>query len=78
MYLPFGLVVRIPGFHPGGPGSIPGVGISFLLFCHLYGSGFCELHCTSLICVYACRSPAERQIDSGDVHPDPALGLSMC
>ena len=22
-----GLVVRIPGFHPGGPGSIPGVGI---------------------------------------------------
>ena len=21
-----GLVVRIPGFHPGGPGSIPGVG----------------------------------------------------
>ena len=26
MYLPFGLVVRIPGFHPGGPGSIPGMG----------------------------------------------------
>ena len=25
--LPFGLVVRIPGFHPGGPGSIPGMGI---------------------------------------------------
>ena len=24
--LPYGLVVRIPGFHPGGPGSIPGVG----------------------------------------------------
>ena len=23
---PYGLVVRIPGFHPGGPGSIPGVG----------------------------------------------------
>ena len=23
-----GLVARIPGFHPGGPGSIPGVGIS--------------------------------------------------
>ena len=22
-----GLVVRIPGFHPGGPGSIPGTGI---------------------------------------------------
>ena len=27
--LPYGLVVRIPGFHPGGPGSIPGVGNSF-------------------------------------------------
>ena len=22
----YGLVVRIPGSHPGGPGSIPGVG----------------------------------------------------
>ncbi|GBO16794.1 hypothetical protein AVEN_126653-1 [Araneus ventricosus] len=27
--LPCGLVVRIPGFHPGGPGSIPGMGIGF-------------------------------------------------
>ena len=27
--LPYGLVVRIPGFHPGGPGSIPGVGTIF-------------------------------------------------
>ena len=27
--LPCGLVVRIPGFHPGGPGSIPGVGTFF-------------------------------------------------
>ena len=26
-----GLVVRIPGFHAGGPGSIPGVGIFFYL-----------------------------------------------
>ena len=26
----YGLVVRIPGSHPGGPGSIPGNGISFL------------------------------------------------
>ena len=29
--LPYGLVVRIPGFHPGGPGSIPGVGTYFCL-----------------------------------------------
>ncbi|GFU17076.1 hypothetical protein NPIL_427131 [Nephila pilipes] len=26
MQVPCGLVVRIPGFHPGGPGSIPGMG----------------------------------------------------
>ena len=25
----YGLVVRIPGSHPGGPGSIPGVGNLF-------------------------------------------------
>ena len=27
--LPYGLVVRIPAFHAGGPGSIPGVGTCF-------------------------------------------------
>ena len=26
-----GLVVRIPGFHPGGPGSIPGAGTHFFV-----------------------------------------------
>ena len=31
VWFPFGLVVRIPGFHPGGPGSIPGMG-SYLFF----------------------------------------------
>ena len=25
--IPRGLMARIPGFHPGGPGSIPGVGV---------------------------------------------------
>ena len=30
MSLSFGLVVRIFGFYPGGPGSIPGMG-TFLL-----------------------------------------------
>ena len=29
--LPCGLVVRISGFHPGGPGSIPGMGRLFTL-----------------------------------------------
>ena len=27
--IPCGLVVRISGFHPGGPGSIPGMGTFF-------------------------------------------------
>lgn len=27
--VPYGLVVRIPAFHAGGPGSIPGVGGRF-------------------------------------------------
>ena len=26
LQVPDGLGVRIPGFHPGGPGSIPGLG----------------------------------------------------
>ena len=31
--IPRGLMARIPGFHPGGPGSIPGVGeLLFALF----------------------------------------------
>ena len=25
-FIPYGLVARIPGFHPGGSGSIPGMG----------------------------------------------------
>ena len=28
--IPYGLVVRIPAFHAGGPGSIPGVGANFV------------------------------------------------
>ena len=31
--IPRGLMARIPGFHPGGPGSIPGVGDLILCFC---------------------------------------------
>ena len=30
--IPHGLVARIPGSHPGGPGSIPGVGGMFFSF----------------------------------------------
>ena len=28
--IPYGLAVRIPGFHPGGPGSTPGMGTHIL------------------------------------------------
>ena len=36
----YGLVVRIPGSHPGGPGSIPGNGNLFrLCYCHLRTEG---------------------------------------
>ena len=34
--IPYGLAVRIPGFHPGGPGSTPGMGKrKFPFFKHL-------------------------------------------
>ena len=29
--LSYGLAVRIPGFHPGGPGSTPGMGTTYFL-----------------------------------------------
>ena len=38
--IPYGLAVRIPGFHPGGPGSTPGMGKKrFFSFC-FNNSGF--------------------------------------
>ena len=30
--IPYGLVARISGFHPEGPGSIPGMGEYFRIF----------------------------------------------
>ncbi len=35
MQIRHGLVVRISGSHPGGPGSIPGVGNLFVMFIDL-------------------------------------------
>ena len=32
--IPYGLVVRIPAFHAGGPGSIPGVGANCFIHPH--------------------------------------------
>ena len=36
--VPHGLVARIPGFPPGGPGSIPGVGKVFCFIGHSFQS----------------------------------------
>ena len=33
--VPYGLAVRIPGFHPGGPGSTPGMGPNSI-WCYSY------------------------------------------
>ena len=33
-------MARIPGFHPGGPGSIPGMGDSFLFLTRRYKVAF--------------------------------------
>ena len=35
--IPYGLAVRIPGFHPGGPGSTPGMGkTKFFFLSHFF------------------------------------------
>ena len=39
----YGLVARIPGFHPGGSGSIPGTGNFFWFF-------FCQFFNTKIFC----------------------------
>ena len=47
--VPRGLTARISGFHPGGPGSTPGVGIHFILqtrlmslFSHLFSKSMSQ------------------------------------
>ena len=54
--VPDGLGVRIPGFHPGGPGSIPGLG-AFLLLILFYdlrrNLTFC-IECSGLL--LTCRN----------------------
>ncbi len=39
--VPYGLAVRIPGFHPGDPGSTPGVGSSVLVCVCIHCRGMC-------------------------------------
>ena len=40
-HVPHGLGVRIPAFHAGGPGSIPGVGVLFV-------NNYCRSHTQNL------------------------------
>ena len=44
--VPHGLVARIPGSHPGGPGSIPGVGNTFSIFLRLKEGSNLKLLCS--------------------------------
>ena len=46
--LRYGLVVRISGSHPGGPGSIPGNGITFF-----WPAFFCQ----RMLCQKVCMMP---------------------
>ena len=36
--IPYGLAVRIPGFHPGGPGSTPGMGKTIVVFTVIFNN----------------------------------------
>ena len=53
VWLPYGLAVRIPGFHPGGPGSTPGMGRMTLL---LFPSSCCSPSmCSKNFSISFCR-----------------------
>ena len=54
--IPYGLAVRMPGFHPGGPGSTPGMG-THILSAHTY-IDVAQLPSLSLLFVftYFCKS----------------------
>ena len=41
--------VRIPGFHPGGPGSIPGCGIFLYIFISYNNTAFFIKHTNNII-----------------------------
>ena len=57
--IPHGLVVRIPAFHAGGPGSIPGVGVSLFFILTLertWGVSFTLGQCLSTYFIKASFS----------------------
>ena len=53
--VPYGLAVRIPGFHPGGPGSTPGMGTrSFRCVSSLLCSGTMNRRAPHFRCIIYC------------------------
>ena len=58
--VPYGLAVRIPGFHPGGPGSTPGMG---MLLCRLSPSKI-----NLAFAAHSCTKFPFRQNQVGDCH----------
>ena len=64
--VPYGLAVRIPGFHPGGPGSTPGMGIllsdfasSDMIRCFMF-CFICKFICIILLFYFLYLSSALR------------------
>ncbi|RLU22861.1 hypothetical protein DMN91_005139 [Ooceraea biroi] len=57
----YGLVARIPGFHPGGSGSIPGTGI------FLHRTKLCKRKTTELRYGLVARIPGSHPGGSGSI-----------
>ena len=69
-----GLVVRIPGSHPGGPGSIPGVGNPFWTPGIEYIFGNVKM--VFFFLLGAARS--RKNIVGRESNPDQLLGRQLC
>ena len=69
--VPFGLVVRIPGFHPGGPGSIPGVGSYSFFFFHIVASFMLLFSCYAIgqlvVLLLPCKKHTDREQGKIDI-----------
>ena len=73
--LRYGLVVRIPGSHPGGPGSIPGNG-------KLFEKSFLLESTFEFLCAKAARQTIqitqEKYCVGRESNPDQLLGRQLC
>ena len=62
--LRYGLVVRIAGSHPAGPGSIPGTGTPFCIFSGLFVMAVSQLHMSK-----CCHFPLQEPFKEGFITP---------